>query len=162
MVAVGLTFVVGDTAGAEVPVPSVTMPLRVTPPGVAAFWANAGKAAAIEISAAQRTAPTMVVTQPVSCPARQPLRGSTFGGGEIAAGSSQPKTNEETAAQMAHQSPSDSSAMTMNAGPRHAGGRPGHRFTGLPSGVGAVDEDVLGHRAPLVKIEPGRLCNGSP
>ena len=117
MVAVGLTFVVGDTAGAEVPVPSVTMPLRVTSPGVAAFWANAGKAAAIEISAAQRTAPTMVVTQPVSCPARQPLRGSTFGGGEIAAGSSQPKTNEETAAQMAHQSPSDSSAMTMNAGP---------------------------------------------
>ena len=117
MVAVGLTFVVGDTAGAEVPVPSVTMPLRVTSPGVAAFWANAGKAAAIEISAAQRTAPTMGVTQPVSCPARQPLRGSTFGGGEIAAGSSQPKTNEETAAQMAHQSPSDSSAMTMNAGP---------------------------------------------
>jgi hypothetical protein len=117
VVAVGLTFVVGDTAGAEVPVPSVTMPLRVTSPGVAAFWANAGKAAAIEISAAQRTAPTMGVTQPVSCPARQPLRGSTFGGGEIAAGSSQPKTNEETAAQMAHQSPSDSSAMTMNAGP---------------------------------------------
>ena len=117
MVAVGLTFVVGDTAGAEVPVPSVTMPLRVTSPGVAAFWANAGKAAAIEISAAQRTAPTMVVTQPVSCPARQPLRGSTFGGGEIAAGSSQPKTNEETAAQMAHQSPSDSSAMTMYTGP---------------------------------------------
>ena len=117
MVAVGLTFVVGDTAGAEVPVPSVTMPLRVTSPGVAAFWANAGKAAAIEISAAQRTAPTMGVTQPVSCPARQPLRGSTFGGGEIAAGSSQPKTNEETAAQMAHQSPSDSSATTTNAGP---------------------------------------------
>ena len=75
MVAVGLTFVVGDTAGAEVPVPSVTMPLRVTSPGVAAFWANAGKAAAIEISAAQRTAPTMGVTQPVSCPARQPPKG---------------------------------------------------------------------------------------
>lgn len=57
MVAVGLRLVVGGTVGAEVPVPSVTMPLRVTPPGVAAFWANAGwanagKAAAIEISVA--------------------------------------------------------------------------------------------------------------
>ena len=52
MVAAGLTFVVGGTVGAEVPVPRVTMPLRVTPPGVAAFWANAGKAAAIEITAA--------------------------------------------------------------------------------------------------------------
>lgn len=57
MVAVGLRLVVGGTVGAEVPVPSVTMPLRVTPPGVAAVWANAGwanagKAAAIEISVA--------------------------------------------------------------------------------------------------------------
>jgi hypothetical protein len=53
VVTVGLTFVVGDTVGAEVPVPRVTTPLRVAPPGVAAFWANAGKAAAaIEISAA--------------------------------------------------------------------------------------------------------------
>ena len=29
----------------------------------------------------------------------------------------QPKTNEETATQIAHQSPSDSSATTVNAGP---------------------------------------------
>lgn len=76
MVAVGLTFVVGDTAGAEVPVPSVTMPLRVTPPGVAAVCANAGKATAIEISVAQRIAPIMDATQPASCPARQPIRRS--------------------------------------------------------------------------------------
>ena len=52
MAAVGLTLVVGDTADAEVPVPSVTMPLRVTPPGVAAVCANAGQAAAIETSTA--------------------------------------------------------------------------------------------------------------
>ena len=52
MVAAGVTFVVGDAAGAEVPVPSVTMPLRVTPPGVAAVCASAGKAAAIEIRVA--------------------------------------------------------------------------------------------------------------
>lgn len=52
MVAVGLTLVVGDTAGVEVPVPSVTVPLRVMPPGMAAVCANAGSAAVIEISAA--------------------------------------------------------------------------------------------------------------
>jgi hypothetical protein len=45
---VGVTEVVGDTAGTEVLVPSVTMPLLVTLPGVAAVCANAGKAAAIE------------------------------------------------------------------------------------------------------------------
>jgi hypothetical protein len=47
--AVGLTEVVGDTADL---VPSVTMPLLVTLPGVAAVCANAGKAAAIEIRTA--------------------------------------------------------------------------------------------------------------
>jgi hypothetical protein len=61
--AVGLTLVVGETADAEVPVPSVTMPLRVTPPGVAAVCANAGKAAAIEISVAQRIAPIISWTR---------------------------------------------------------------------------------------------------
>jgi hypothetical protein len=53
--AVGLTFVVPaavDAEAAEVPVPSVTMPLLVTLPGVAAVCANAGKAAAIETSTA--------------------------------------------------------------------------------------------------------------
>lgn len=50
--AVGLTFVVAGTVDAEVRVPSVTMPLLVTPPGVAAVCANAGKAAAIETSTA--------------------------------------------------------------------------------------------------------------
>jgi hypothetical protein len=48
--AVGVTEVVGDAADTDVPVPSVTMPLLVTLPGVAAVWANAGKATAIEIS----------------------------------------------------------------------------------------------------------------
>jgi hypothetical protein len=43
-----VTEVVGDTADTEVPVPSVTMPLLVALPGVAAVCANAGKAAAIE------------------------------------------------------------------------------------------------------------------
>jgi hypothetical protein len=50
--AVGVTEVVGDTADAEVPVPSVTMPLLVTLPGVAAVCANAGKAAVSEASTA--------------------------------------------------------------------------------------------------------------
>jgi hypothetical protein len=46
---VGVTEVVGDTADTEGPaVPSVTMPLLVTLPGVAAVCANAGTAAAIE------------------------------------------------------------------------------------------------------------------
>ena len=49
MAAVGVTEVVG-AADTDVPVPSVTMPLLVTLPGVAAVWANAGKATAIEIS----------------------------------------------------------------------------------------------------------------
>jgi len=49
-VAAGVTEVVADPAGAEVPVPSVTMPLRVTPPGVAVVCAHAGKAAATETS----------------------------------------------------------------------------------------------------------------
>jgi hypothetical protein len=49
---VGATEVVGDTADAEVPVPSVTMPLLVTLPGVAAVCANAGKTAANETSTA--------------------------------------------------------------------------------------------------------------
>jgi len=48
--AVGVTDVVGDTADTDVPVPSVTMPLLATLPGVAALWANAGTATAIEIS----------------------------------------------------------------------------------------------------------------
>ncbi len=52
MAAVGLTLAVGDTADAEVPVPSATMPLRVMLPGVAAVCAKAGKAAAIETNAA--------------------------------------------------------------------------------------------------------------
>ena len=52
MAAVGLTFVVAGTVDAEVPVPSLTMPLLVTPPGVAAFCASAGKAAAIKTSTA--------------------------------------------------------------------------------------------------------------
>ncbi len=52
MAAAGMTEVVGDTADVEVPVPSVTMPLLVTPPGMAAVCANAGRAAAIEISTA--------------------------------------------------------------------------------------------------------------
>jgi hypothetical protein len=50
--AVGVTEVVGDTADAEVPVPSVTMPLLVTLPGVAAVCANAGKATVSEASTA--------------------------------------------------------------------------------------------------------------
>jgi hypothetical protein len=49
---VGATEVVGATADAEVPVPSVTMPLLVTLPGVAAVCANAGKVAAIETNTA--------------------------------------------------------------------------------------------------------------
>jgi hypothetical protein len=48
--AVGVTDVVGDTADTDVPVPSVTMPVLVTLPGVVALWANAGTATAIEIS----------------------------------------------------------------------------------------------------------------
>ncbi len=48
----GLAEIVGATANAEVPAPSVTMPLRVATPGVAAVCANAGKAAAIETSTA--------------------------------------------------------------------------------------------------------------
>ncbi|HEX3411514.1 MAG TPA: hypothetical protein VHT00_07315 [Stellaceae bacterium] len=52
MAAAGVPEVAGDTADTEVPVPSVTVPLRVTPPGVAAVCANAGKAAAIETSTA--------------------------------------------------------------------------------------------------------------
>ena len=48
----GVTEVVGETANAEVPAPSVTIPLLVTLPGVAAVWANAGKAAASETSTA--------------------------------------------------------------------------------------------------------------
>jgi hypothetical protein len=59
VVAVWLTLVVGDAAEAEVPVPSVTTPLRATPPGVAAVCANAGKAAAIDTSSAYRTARIM-------------------------------------------------------------------------------------------------------
>jgi hypothetical protein len=78
--AVGVTEVVGETANADVPVPSVTMPLGVTLPGVAAVCANAGKATAIQISVAKRTVPIMGATQPVSCPAGQPPRASTFGG----------------------------------------------------------------------------------
>jgi hypothetical protein len=50
--AVGLTFVVAGTVDAEVLGASVTMPLLVTPPGVAAVCASAGKAAAIETSTA--------------------------------------------------------------------------------------------------------------
>jgi hypothetical protein len=49
--AAGLALVVGDTADPDVPVPSVTMPLGVTAPGVSEVCANAGKAAAIETSA---------------------------------------------------------------------------------------------------------------
>ena len=52
MPAAGLTLAVADTADPGIPVPSVTMPLLVTLPGVAAVCANAGKAAAIETSAA--------------------------------------------------------------------------------------------------------------
>lgn len=52
MPAVGLTLVVADAADPGIPVPSVTMPLLVTRPGVAAVCATAGKAAAIETSAA--------------------------------------------------------------------------------------------------------------
>lgn len=48
----GLTFVVAGTVDAEVPGASVTMPLLVTPPGVAAVCASAGKAAAIKTSTA--------------------------------------------------------------------------------------------------------------
>ena len=48
MAVAGLAEIVGDTGDAEVPVPSVTVPLRVTPPGVAAVCANAGKVAAIK------------------------------------------------------------------------------------------------------------------
>jgi hypothetical protein len=50
--AVGLTLAVGDTVDAEVPVPSVTTPVRVTPPGVAVVCAKAGKTAAIETNTA--------------------------------------------------------------------------------------------------------------
>jgi len=54
-VAAGVTEVVGDAAKAEVPVPSVTMPLLVTLPGVAAVCAHTGKAAPIQINVARRT-----------------------------------------------------------------------------------------------------------
>ena len=47
-----LAEIVGDTADAEVPAPSVTMPLGVTPPGVAEVCANAGKATVIKTSTA--------------------------------------------------------------------------------------------------------------
>jgi hypothetical protein len=75
VVAVGLTFVVAAAVGAEVPVPSVTMPLLVTLPGVAAVCANAGKAAASETSTAKRTAYLIGAAQAASCPA--PTRGSS-------------------------------------------------------------------------------------
>ncbi|MGA7862476.1 MAG: hypothetical protein WCA23_00495 [Stellaceae bacterium] len=52
MTAVAVTEVVADTADTDVPLPSVTMPLGVTLPDVAAVCANAGKAAAIETSTA--------------------------------------------------------------------------------------------------------------
>jgi hypothetical protein len=81
--------VVGDTADPEVPVPSVTMPLLVTLPGVAAVCANAGKAAATETSTAQRTAPIMAATQPASGPPRRTPNGWTFGGGGIATDSAE-------------------------------------------------------------------------
>jgi len=48
----GFAKIVGDPADTELPVPSVTMPLRVTPPGVAAVCANAGQAAATTTSTA--------------------------------------------------------------------------------------------------------------
>ena len=48
----GFAEIVEGPDNAELPVPSVTMPLRVTPPGVAAVCANAGQAAAIETSTA--------------------------------------------------------------------------------------------------------------
>ena len=48
----GFALIVEEPDNAELPVPSVTMPLRVTPPGVAAVCANAGQAAAIETSTA--------------------------------------------------------------------------------------------------------------
>jgi hypothetical protein len=50
--AVGLTFVVAGTVDAEVLGASVTMPLLVTPPGVAVVCASAGKATAIKTSTA--------------------------------------------------------------------------------------------------------------
>lgn len=114
MAAVGVTEVVGAAADRDVPVPSVTMLLRVALPGVAAVWANAGNAAAIQISVAKRTVPIIGATQPASCPARQPPGASTFGVGGIAARPCQPKTKEENALQTAHHSPNDSSSMTMN------------------------------------------------
>jgi len=46
----GFAKVVETPADTEPPVPSVTMPLRITPPGVAAVCANAGQAAATAIS----------------------------------------------------------------------------------------------------------------
>jgi hypothetical protein len=64
--AAGVTEVVEDTADPEVPVPSVTMPLLMTLPGVAGVCANAGNAAAMETSTAQRTAPITAATQPAS------------------------------------------------------------------------------------------------
>jgi hypothetical protein len=73
--AAGVTEVVGDTADPEVPVPSVTMPLLMTLPGAAAVCANAGKAAAMETSTAQRTAPIMAAIQPASGPVRQSTSG---------------------------------------------------------------------------------------
>jgi hypothetical protein len=48
----GFAEIVEGPDNAELPVPSVTMPLRVTPPGVAAVCANAGQAATIETSTA--------------------------------------------------------------------------------------------------------------
>ena len=78
-VAVAGFAIVEDPADTEVPVPSVTMPLLVTLPGVAAVCANAGMATAIQISVAKRTVPIMGATQPASCPTRQPPSASTFG-----------------------------------------------------------------------------------
>jgi hypothetical protein len=51
-VAAGLAEGTGDTVEVVAPVPSVTMPLRVTFPGVTTVCANAGKAAKIDNSIA--------------------------------------------------------------------------------------------------------------
>jgi hypothetical protein len=48
----GFAKVVETPVDTEPPVPSVTMPLRMTPPGVAAVCANAGQAAATATSTA--------------------------------------------------------------------------------------------------------------
>jgi hypothetical protein len=64
----GLAEVVGNTVDADEPLPRVTMPLGVTPLGVAAVCATAGKAAATATNNAQQNRPVMPFKLPLQGP----------------------------------------------------------------------------------------------